>query len=312
MTTPQPRAVGIRLPYEQTPPAVRRWVETELGAPVVESRTSLGGMSPGCEARLRLADGRRAFVKAVGADLNPVTPTLFRHEIEVLDHLDPAPYRPGVVATYDDGSWVALLLEDIEGRHPDLSSASVADAVWRTVAAQTEELTPPPRGLRVLRLSESVMRWCESWSGLAAHPGRCLPDWATQDFDRLRDLVTRLPDRLPVETLCHWDVRDDNLLVRADGSVLIFDWGMARLGPRWADLFALCLEWAETPDFDQRIARTAADPVTVTDLLLGLGGHLAFGATQPAPPGLPTLPAFRRREAARFLAGAWRRLQTDG
>ena len=44
-------------------------------------------MSPGCATRLVCADGTRAFVKAVGAELNPNTPELFRREIDRADHL---------------------------------------------------------------------------------------------------------------------------------------------------------------------------------------------------------------------------------
>ena len=34
MTAGAPRAVGVRLPYEQIPVRVRRWVESELGSRV--------------------------------------------------------------------------------------------------------------------------------------------------------------------------------------------------------------------------------------------------------------------------------------
>ena len=78
------RAVGVRTPYADIPAQVRHRVESRLGSPVVASITQPGGMSPGCAARLRLANGGRAFVKAVGASLNPQSPDLFRAEIAVL------------------------------------------------------------------------------------------------------------------------------------------------------------------------------------------------------------------------------------
>jgi aminoglycoside phosphotransferase len=289
MSASVPRAVGQRLPYERVPLPVRRWVESALASPVVDARTQTGGMSPGCAARLRLADGRRAFVKAVGDELNPQTPSLFRHELEVLRHLRPAPYRPGVLGHYDDGRWVGLLLQDVHGRHPDLSSTADADAVWRTVAAQAEELTPPPAGLWITRLTDSAERWCQSWGSLAKAGEDVVPSWLARRLPELSARVAGLVDRLPVEALCHWDVRDDNLLVHADGNVAIVDWGMARLGPCWADLFMLCLEWADGAQFDHRMARIDADADTVTDLLLALGGHLAYRATRPAPRVCPRL-----------------------
>ena len=82
-----PRAVGVRLTYDAVPAAVRAWVEEQLGSPVVATAEQVGGMSPGCATRLTCADGTRAFVKAVGAELNPDTPGLFRREIGVLRHL---------------------------------------------------------------------------------------------------------------------------------------------------------------------------------------------------------------------------------
>lgn len=50
---------------------------------------------------------------------------------------------------------------------------------------------------------------------------------------------------------------------------------------------------------------------TVTTLLLALGGHLLRQSMLPAAPGLPMMPAFRRTEGTRFLAGARRRLDLE-
>ncbi len=104
MTASSPlRAVGVRADYRHIPAPVREWVERELGSRVLQAETQAGGMSPGCASRLRLADGSRAFVKAVGAVLNPSTPDLFRLEAEVLSKLEPVPWRASLRATYDDG-----------------------------------------------------------------------------------------------------------------------------------------------------------------------------------------------------------------
>jgi hypothetical protein len=82
---------------------------------------------------------------------------------------------------------------------------------------------------------------------------------------------------------------------------------MSRLGPSWADLFLLCVAGAERPEFDASAAAPDAHPDTVTDLLLGLGGWLALRGVLPAPPGLPTMPDFRRRESRRIMTAAQRR-----
>lgn len=307
----QPAAAGARQPYAQVALPVRTWVQEQLGAPVVHAETQDGGMSPGCAARLRAADGATAFVKAVSAESNPRTPKLFRHEIAVLSRLPPAEYRPDLLATYDDGTWVALLFADVDGDHPDLRDADQAAAVWSTVEAQARELTPAPDGLEIDILADNTRRWADGWATMAADPAGRLPAWATPRVDGLTDRVAALADRLSTESLCHWDVRNDNLLLRADGSVVIFDWGMARRGPSWGDLFMLCLAWADHPRFDEDVARLDADPHVVTDLLLGLGGWLALRSSEPAPPGIPTMPAFQRREANRLLIAAERRLSRE-
>ncbi len=110
-----PRAVGVRAPWVAMPDHVRAWVADTLGSPVVEAPDQVGGMSPGCATRLVCEDGTRAFVKAVGVELNPMTPILFRREITVLSLIGSHELWADLLASYDDGDWVAVLLEDVEG-----------------------------------------------------------------------------------------------------------------------------------------------------------------------------------------------------
>ena len=63
-------ASGVRIGWVDLPEPVRAAVEDIIGGTVVEARSQSGGFSPGTADRVRTADGRRAFVKAVSADLN--------------------------------------------------------------------------------------------------------------------------------------------------------------------------------------------------------------------------------------------------
>src|SRR5256885_11913280 len=60
-----PPATGERLAWADAPAWLRAEVAARLGGEVVEAVTQPSGFSPGLAVRLRLADGRRAFVKAV-------------------------------------------------------------------------------------------------------------------------------------------------------------------------------------------------------------------------------------------------------
>ncbi len=93
---------------------------------------------------------------------------------------------------------------------------------------------------------------------------------------------------------------------------MFVDWGMARTGPAWFDPLLLCLEWVEDPVFDELVSTFPAlrrlPEESVTAFLVTLGSWLGYRSTVAEDVGLPTLNDFRRREAARLLEGARRRL----
>lgn len=311
-----PRAAGRRTEYAALPDAVRGWVETALGAPVVEAVGQVGGMSAGPAARLRLADGTRAFVKAVGPEPNPRTPDLFRHEAQVLSRLADVPYRPRLLDVHDEGGWVALLLEDVDGHHPDLDDRAQNAAVRRVVREQARELADAAQRIAVEAedMAAAVRRWHGVVSAALGDARDALPTWWLSRGDELLDRISALADRMPTGAWCHFDVRDDNLLVRPDGRAVILDWGMSRPGPSWLDELLLDLHVVDRPEFDELVRQRPAYADTddlerdTTDLLLALGSSLAVMAEGPAPQGLPWISEFRRREGRRVLAGVGRRL----
>jgi hypothetical protein len=306
------RLTGVRVPYAQAPDALHAWVEDTIGARVTEVVPRHGGMSPAVAATLRFANGERAFVKAVGAEINPVTPTHFRHELAALQALPPAPYRAELLGVFDDDDWVGLLLEDVEGDHPDWSSRADRDLVLDAVRAQSRELTPPPPGVPQISNRIGLTTYVEGMRTPSDAELAGLPLWARARLPELADLTTATLDHQTDESFCHWDLRHDNILVRAaDRQPFLLDWGMSRLGQRWSDLFVFAVEWAEEPEFDRLLdiadlSRSEQDDVT--GFLAGLGAYLLMMATHPPPPGLPNLPAFRRELGGRCLQGVHRRL----
>lgn len=313
MLPDQKRLAGVRTPYAAMPDQLLGWVDDELGAPVCRVIARTGGMSPAVAATVVTETGARAFVKAVSADINPDTPTHFRHEVAVLSAIGPAPYRSHLLGSYDDGRWVALLLEDVDGDHPNWNDPEDVKAVFDAVLVQARELTPIPPDLQTDSVA-TIMHKHQTLL-LADPPDELfslLPEWARSGY---ADLMARVSEGGPVDgdTLCHWDVRHDNLLVRrADRQVVTVDWGMSRRGPWWGDVFVLAVEWAETERFDELLTRADLGPAEqhdATRLLASLGAYLVMASGQPAPPGLPHLPAFRADLGVRCLAGVRRRLR---
>ncbi len=316
MPPDQKRLAGVRAPYAAMPPALRDWVDEQLGSPVATVIPRTGGMSPAVAATVIAADGSRAFVKAVSADINPDTPAHFRHEVTVLSGLGPAPYRADLLGSYDDEHWVAMMLEDIDGDHPDWSDTGAVDAVFEAVVAQAVELTPVPADLAEEADSPgTVAGTMAKHRTLLDDPPTelfaCLPEWAQTTYPDLMAFVIADDRPVPGDTLCHLDVRHDNLLVRrCDGQVFVLDWGMSRRGPWWGDVFVMATEWADLPLFDHLLDRAGLSPrehADATRLLASMACYLLMSSGLPPPPGLPRLPAFRADLGARCLVGVHRR-----
>jgi len=189
---------GRRLDWEQLPAAVRQGLQARLGSPVVRAATQPGGFSPGLAARLRLADGRRVFVKAAGPDPNPYTPALHRAEAQITAALPPSTPSPRLLWSYDDHGWVALAFADIEGKLPTLPwQPDELQRVLDAVAELATTLTPAPVAAPSIatRLGEAFSGWQQL--AAAAELGRDdltgLDPWARRHLDRLVALEQAWP-----------------------------------------------------------------------------------------------------------------------
>lgn len=109
---------GSRIEWRDIPEAVRAGVEDQLGAMVIEARNQSGGFSPGMAARCRLSDGDRVFIKAVSPAQNPMATRIHRREAEVAGALPDTVAAARLRDVFDDGTWIVLVFDDIEGRQP--------------------------------------------------------------------------------------------------------------------------------------------------------------------------------------------------
>ncbi|WP_412742691.1 aminoglycoside phosphotransferase family protein [Krasilnikovia sp. MM14-A1004] len=293
-------AVGVRIGWAAVPAHVRAAIEEILGSPVVAAESQRGGFSPGTADRVRTAAGGAAFVKAVSPALNERSTELARQEAQISAALPAHAPVPRFVGSYDDGDWVALVLEDIEGRHPHTpwrpDELTAAVHGLRQLAAA---LTPSPvAGLPTAgdRLADNFA----GWDRVAADPPPDLDPWAADRLDELRAAAHEALTMLHGDTLCHCDVRADNMLLRPDGTVVFVDWPWGCIGPDWLDTVLLA-ENVIVHGGDPAPLLTDVDPRAVTTIMAGLAGYFVDRARQPPPPGIPTVRAFQRAQGAALL-----------
>lgn len=298
-----PAAEGVRVAWAGLPAVVRDAVEQACGSPVTGAVTQPGGFSPGVAARLSCADGRRFFVKAVSAEANPDSPKMHRRESRVLAALGPLAGSgqvpvPRLHAVIEEPPWIALLMDDVDGVHPELpwqpgQLAQVLAGIDRLAAA----LTPPPAEFTAVGLR--LGRMLHGWRDLAAAGGADgLDEWSAKHLAELAAIEAAWPGHSVGRTLLHGDLRADNLLLTGNGVVFV-DWPHASTGAAFVDLVFLAPSVAMQggPGLAGLLAGTAAgreaSQEAVTAVLCALAGYFTSVALKPPPPGLPTLRGFQ-------------------
>jgi aminoglycoside phosphotransferase (APT) family kinase protein len=314
MTTP-PSASNVRRPWSALPAEMRAEVERRLGSRVIGADTQVGGFSPGVAARVRLADGGRAFVKAVSPLPNAVAPSIYRREARLVAAIPESAPVPRLLFVLDDGldGWVLLAFEDVEGRQPGLPwRDDELEIVLEAMASLAAALSPSP--LRPPLVGDAADAFGDadglSWASLVAAPARAqaLDAWSARNLPRLAALEAQAPEAARGDTLQHFDLRADNLLLTADG-VRVVDWPHAHVGQPWIDLvwFAPSVAMQGGPAPAELVQRYApareADPAALDAVIAGVAAFFTAGSLQPPSPGLPTLRAFQAAQGE--VARTW-------
>lgn len=269
-----------RVEWAHLPPAVRDAVETRLGAPVEEAVSQGAGFTPGFASVLICTDGSRHFVKAASVRAQRMFADSYREEARKLGALPPGTPAPRLLWTDEVADWFLLGIEYVDGRapvrpwaHDDLDVASAM------AVEMARLLTPAPAGLG--RATEEFATWPALWNRLD-HPRAA----------EIGALAARYAEVVDGDTLVHTDIRDDNILVLADGRAMLCDWNWPVVGAAWLDsLFLLIGPRGDGLDVERHIAEhplLADVPAEHVDVVLALVlGYFAASANEPVPPTSP-------------------------
>jgi hypothetical protein len=317
--TAMPHARGARIAWETVPPHIKEAVRAYLDDEIVAVDSMAGGFSPGVAAILHTGRGERVFIKAVSASPNEVAPTFHRREILVSSHLPPDAPVPKLLWSLDEGlptdavaGWVVLIYEAVTGR--ELAQPWQAYELDRVIEALNDlatSLTPSPIARDIIgSVSDPALERTNYWALLHDQPPAALDPWARRHLDRLTDIGENAADALAGDTLLHFDLRADNMLL-TDHGVVIVDWPHARIGAAWLDPLAMApsvaMHGGPDPEafLGRCLAARGADPDHITAGIADIAGYFTYHALLPEAPGLPGLREFQEAQAVvsrRWLA----------
>ncbi|NUS54987.1 MAG: aminoglycoside phosphotransferase family protein [Streptomycetaceae bacterium] len=294
---------GNRLRWAELPERIRTAIEDGLGAAVIAADSRAGGFSPSLASVLTLADGRRVFVKACDVARNDFAPVALRREAAVLPHLPETVPAPRLVWLHDDGDWVVLAIDAVDGRTPDQPwRPEQLDRFLAAAAVLPGLLTPAP--IAAPALADLYAGEVGAWRDITADQ---VDPWLRPHLDELRELGDGFADATRGDTLLHGDLRADNVVLTGDGCVFV-DWPSVVVGAGWFDLLSalpsVAMHGGGVPDElwrEHPLGRTA-DPAAVDAALAGLGALFWSRSLQPPVPLLPTIRQFQRAQAEVVVA----------
>lgn len=311
-------------PWSAVPPAIKDEVAKLLGSPVVRAERVFGGYSPSATFRVRLRDGRRAFVKGT-YPLEPDSHVQWKLEEEEHIYQELSPYlRPWAPRYYGGAKaagWHVVVLEDLGPQTMPPWSLPKTVACARSYAAFHAKTygKPLPRWLSRIEHRDFAPFWdrlatsgeLRATASLARRRADEAEEWLDVALPVFRERSALLLKLRPPFSIMHFDTRSDN--IRLHGKLLrLFDWNFACAGPNEMDVvaFAQTITAEGGPDPERFVAeydlllplRTPALEASIA----GVAGYFADRAWRPASVGLPRLRSWQRRQLKVMLAWAAR------
>jgi hypothetical protein len=261
-------------------PSAAEQLRRLLGSAVVSARRLRGGYTPAERWVVTLSDGRSAFVKQ--AVHESVVPRL-RRERDTYSRLSGS-WLPEMLA-FEDAARPLLVLEDLSACDwPPPWRAGQVDAVRAALAGVASHRVP--RGLP-RALDTDIVEG--GWPEVARDPKPflslrlCSARWLENALPTLLDAAD--PTLIDGESLCHLDVRSDNLCFRPDGQAVLIDWDCASVGNPEFDLAF----WLPSLHLEGGPA-----PQDVAGITPGVAALVAgFFASRAGLPNIPHAPGVR-------------------
>ena len=278
-----------RLEWTFLPPYVRALVEQRCGAPVVEARSQGGGFTPGFASVLVCEDGSRHFVKAASTKAQRMFAHSYREEARKVRGLPSSAPAAALTWFHEDPDWVVLGLEYVEGRAPRRPwTQADLDASIAMLEHAARDLSPAPAAMALDTFAVEFRDFPGHWDHVrATRPGLAHREEGAA-------LAARFAEVTAGDTVVHTDVRDDNILVRPDGSAVLCDWNWPAVGAAWLDtVFLMIGPRGDGLDVEAALASAALTrdvPAEHVDIVLALlAAYFMRQSDEPVPPTSPHL-----------------------
>ena len=292
--------------WSELPGRVRDAVSRLAGGSVAGSSAPVGSGFTGAYAgTVTVASGGHVFVKA-GAPEQPHVVAALAQEAEVLAVLPRGVPAPRLVGFASVDGWSVLVLEVVAGRMPGQPwTPDEVDAVHRACVVMAEVGTPCTVGDaelgRALSTDPEILTVARSLADGSFVGGPELPAWLPRYQGRVAELVLGAEGRFDGRTLCHGDLRPDNLLVpvAGPGVATVVDWNWVGAAAGWVDWVGLLpLMAAQGIDTDALLVSSPltrdADPESVDAYLATIAAYMLGGYRDAPPPGCT--PALRQHQ----------------
>ena len=276
---------------------LRSRVERLLGTKVEAYRQVGGGYTPATRLVCQTAKGS-FFVKA-GA--TPLTGEFLRREIQVYNTIH-GDFMPELVAWEDHETTPILIIEDLSAYHfpPPWNREQV-----ERVQAQIEAMHNTKASLEPF--TQIHGGWEANWQTVADDPAPFLSlkmadaQWLDAALPVLLDYEARC--RTDGDSLCHWDIRSDNICITEDRVVLV-DWNLACLSNPKLDLGF----WLPSLAYEAGVAPESILP-DAPEVAAWVSGFFAARAGLPNIPDAPRVRLVQRQQLETALPWAVRAMR---